>query len=285
MRDHLPSASIHHQHRRPLPIVTFLRSHLSSQKLNQKKKKKKRDSDSTMPAPSHLTRDVQFLWQNLRIVLVGFTALNTTYDQLTRDHNLKEFAAQAIPVILGICASALGDEWARPRIRPITSESREIIQGRLVQNMAEDTAHALATWIVGERPPAVVMGEHFIPANIIGIYRQGANNSNYLLRLRHTHGGMLVAHTLLQIIGQKLRQDQSQIRIFTDRVVDGKGQAKGKGKGGKGRGRGRGEGRGRGRGGDHHRDRSPRGLRHAAPPADPAPAVAPPEGAPPNPEA
>ena len=126
--------------------------------------------------------------------------------------------------------------------------------------MFRDTAHALATWIVGERPPAVVMGEHFAPANIIGIYRQGANTSNYLLRLRRTHGGMLVAHTLLQVLGQKLRQGQSQIRVFTDRVVDGKGQVEGKGKG-KGRGRGLGEGRGRGagRGRDPQRERSPRG--------------------------
>lgn len=115
----------------------------------------------------------------------------------------------------------------------------------MVQNMFQATAHALAAWIVGERPPPLVMGEHFVPANIIGIYRQGANTSNYLLRLRHTHGGMLVAHTLLQVLGQKLRQGQSQIRVFTNRVVDGKGQAQGKGKG---RGRGRGEGRGRRRG-------------------------------------
>ncbi len=64
--------------------------------------------------------------------------------------------------------------------------------------MSQDTAVALATWIAGDRPPAVVMGEHFVPANIIGIYRQGGNTSNYLLRLRHTHGGLLVAHMLTQ---------------------------------------------------------------------------------------
>ena len=242
-----------------------------------------------MPAPSHLVRDVQFLWQNLHIVLVGCTALNGTYDQLTRDHNLKEFATQAIPIILSICATALGDAWACPRISPITSESREIIQGRLVQSMSQDTAVALATWIVGDRPPAVVMGEHFVPANIIGIYRQGGNTSNYLLRLRHTHGGLLVAHMLTQVIGQKLRQDQGQIRFFPDRVGDGKGQEKGKSKGkAKGRGRGEDRGRGAGRGRVPQRERSPRGLRPdlvdvAAPAA--APAAVAPDAEPPQPRA
>ena len=85
-----------------------------------------------------------------------------------------------------------------PADQPHTSEARGIIQGRLVQTMSQDTAVALATWIAGDRPPAVVMGEHFVPANIIGIYRQGGNTSNYLLRLRHTHGGLLVAHMLTQ---------------------------------------------------------------------------------------
>ena len=32
--------------------------------------------------------------------------------------------------------------------------------------MSQDTAVALATWIVGDRPPAVVMGEHFVPVYI-----------------------------------------------------------------------------------------------------------------------
>ena len=68
-------------------------------------------------------------------------------------------------VILGICANALGDAWASPRISPITSETRE----------SQDRRHALATWIVEERPPTLIMGEHFVPANIISIYRQGAN--------------------------------------------------------------------------------------------------------------
>lgn len=247
------------------------------EKKNNKKKKEESNfppqADPTMPAPTHLARDVQFLWQNLRIVLVGCTALNSTYEQLTRDHNLKEFAAQAIPIILNICAVALGDAWGSPRLSPIVAEAREILQGRLAQTMSQDTAVALAAWIVGDRPPAVVMGEHFVPANIIGIYRQGGNTSNYLLRLRHTHGGLLVAHMMTQVIGQKLRQDQSQIRFFPDRVSDGKGPAKGRGKG-KAKGRGRGEDRGRGRG-RAARERSPRGLRQVPPEGADPPPVAP----------
>ena len=191
----------HHDTKLRLCIPLCARSHLRS-----RKKKKKEESnfppqtDPTMPAPTHLARDVQFLWQNLRIVLVGCTALNSTYEQLTRDHNLKEFAAQAIPIILNICAVALGDAWGSPRFSPVVAEAREILQGRLAQAMSQDTAVALAAWIVGDRPPAVVMGEHFVPANIIGIYRQGGNTSNYLLRLRHTHGGLLVAHMMTQVI-------------------------------------------------------------------------------------
>ena len=84
---------------------------------------------------------------------------------------------------------------------------------------------------------------------------------------------MLVAHTLLQVVGQKLRQDQSQICIFPDRVVDGKGQAKGKGKG-KGRGRGLGEGRGRGNEKDHPEAFNQQHLCQTRQPQ------APPEGAP-----
>ena len=249
---------------------------LEKKKQQQKKKEESNfppQADPTMPAPTHLARDVQFLWQNLRIVLVGCTALNSTYEQLTRDHNLKEFAAQAIPIILNICAVALGDAWGSPRLSPIVAEAREILQGRLAQTMSQDTAVALAAWIVGDRPPAVVMGEHFVPANIIGIYRQGGNTSNYLLRLRHTHGGLLVAHMMTQVIGQKLRQDQSQIRFFPDRVSDGQGPAKGRGKG-KAKGRGRGEDRGRGRG-RAARERSPRGLRQVPPEGADPPPVAP----------
>lgn len=209
------------------------------EKKNNKKKKEESNfppqADPTMPAPTHLARDVQFLWQNLRIVLVGCTALNSTYEQLTRDHNLKEFAAQAIPIILNICAVTLGDAWGSPRLSPIVAEARE--------------------------------------TNIIGIYRQGGNTSNYLLRLRHTHGGLLVAHMMTQVIGQKLRQDQSQIRFFPDRVSDGKGPAKGRGKG-KAKGRGRGEDRGRGRG-RAARERSPRGLREVPPEGADPPPVAP----------
>ena len=101
-----------------------------------------------------------------------------------------------------------------------------------------------------------------------------------------------MAHMLTQVIGQKLRQDQSQIRFFPDRVGDGKGQEKGKGKGkAKGRGRGEDRGRGAGRGRAPQRERSPRGFRPAAPPPNPsdvaAPAAAPaavaPDAEPPQP--
>jgi len=77
---------------------------------------------------------------------------------------------------------------------------------------------------------------------------QGANSNNYMIRLRHSHSGLMVSHVLLQIIGQKFRQDNAPQRIFTDRVGDVKGKGKGKGQG-----RGRGA---KGRGRQNNRDRS-----------------------------
>ena len=59
------------------------------------------------------------------------------------------------------------------------------------------------------------------------------------ITMRHSHSGLMVSHVLLQIIGQKFRQDNAPQRIFTDRVGDvkGKGKGRGTGRGAKGRGR------------------------------------------------
>ena len=93
---------------------------------NRRKNNSKRNSPKwplrSMPVPATLARDVQFLWQSLRIALVGFDdALNAVYDILARDRNLKEFSSQAIPIILQVCSAVTGDAWATPRLSHVTN--------------------------------------------------------------------------------------------------------------------------------------------------------------------
>ena len=71
----------------------------------------------------------------------------------------------------------MGEAWAAPR--PVTDELQRPIEGRVTPSrVGQDAAHALSVWIAGDRPPAVDLDEHFNPACIIGIYRQGANSKN-----------------------------------------------------------------------------------------------------------
>ena len=51
----------------------------------------------------------------------------------------------------------------------LTQESQRTIHGPLKPK----PWHALSTWVVGDRPVAVALGERFTPADVIGIYRQG----------------------------------------------------------------------------------------------------------------
>ena len=96
-----------------------------------------------MPVAANLARDVQFLWQTLRI---GFF--------------LSHGGGVGCP-------------------RPVTDELQRPIEGRVTPcRVGQDAAHALSVWIAGDRPPAVDLDEHFNPACIIGIYRQGANSKN-----------------------------------------------------------------------------------------------------------
>ena len=194
-----------------------------------------------MLVASNLSRDVQFLWQTLRIVLLNFDVWNSFYDNLVAARHVKDFSRQAIPALLQVFSSAIGDAWASLHISPVTDEPQRLIQRRLIRRVGEDAAHALSMWVAGALPPAIILGEHFNPAALLAYSEGGGHSSNYLIRLRHSYSGLLVSPVPLQIIGQKLRQDNAPQRIFTDRV----GEVKGKGKG-KGEGRGRGaKGRGR----------------------------------------
>ena len=63
------------------------------------------------------------------------------------------------PSVLRGCGRCLG----------LTQESQRTIHGPLKPK----PWHALSTWVVGDRPVAVALGERFTPADVIGIYRQG----------------------------------------------------------------------------------------------------------------
>lgn len=211
----------------------------------------------------NLPREVGFLWQALRIVLVGFDCLQSTYEECEQNRQLQNFSERAIPLIIRKVGDIMGPDFASPRIGDPTREAATLLQQQLATTLDEQTSTAMARWVIGQTPIAVLLAEHLKRENIIGIYRQGTQGNNYLLRLRHNFSGLTVSHILVAIVGAKLKEARGNCRIFTDRVADH--NPKGKGRGGR-KGKGKGKGRGRGRSRSPGRRQPRQGLVPVAPP-------------------
>ena len=196
---------------------------------------------SGMPPPMNVQREVGFLWQALRIVLVGFDCLQPAYTECEQNRQLPEFSGRAIPLITQKVGEIMGPDFALPRIGEPTRDAATLLQQQLGD---EQTSTAMARWVIGQTPIAILLAEHFKRENIIGIYRQGVNGNNYLLTLRHNYSGLMVSHILVAIVGAKLKDARGTCRIFTDRVPNHNPKRKGRG-GRKGKGKGRGRGRSR----------------------------------------
>ena len=196
-----------------------------------------------------LTRDVQYLYQRLRLILFQFSCLTPIFTLLAAVNQLKDFVKEAVPTLLGAFKSIMRESWGQPRIRTGSGEALSLLTSALEPLGVTNTA--AAHFILGATPLALELAEHFIVSNVIGIFRLGQTD-NYLLRLRHDFGPLKVSYLLTQFIGGHLRAGTRVERIFQERVQDNKGKGTGKGEKRKGGHKGR---------GNKGRSRSPRGLR------------------------
>ena len=72
----------------------------------------------------------------------------------------------------------MGPDFALPRIGDPTREAATLLQQQLATTLDEQTSTAMARWVIGQTPIAVLLAEHFKRENIIGIYRQGTQGSS-----------------------------------------------------------------------------------------------------------
>ena len=98
-----------------------------------------------------LRRDVDRLNQPLRLVLVGFLALGTLFEELSGSRQLKDFPKRAIPVLLKSLRDTLpADKWCAPTLSSTGKRARDDLAEQLRPTLGEG-ANPLATIAVGSR--------------------------------------------------------------------------------------------------------------------------------------
>ena len=181
-----------------------------------------------------LRRDVDRLNQPLRLVLVGFVALGTLFDELSGSRQLKDFPKRAIPVFLKSLRDTIPPAtWCAPTLPATGKRARDELAEQLQLTLGA-RAGPLATIAVGIRPPALALEECSTTDKCLGIYRQGEGASNFLMRLRPGSSGLQASRILTEVVGPYLREMEGcNMRTFLDRSIrgQGKGPAKGKGRG------------------------------------------------------
>ncbi|OLQ03231.1 hypothetical protein AK812_SmicGene13846 [Symbiodinium microadriaticum] len=201
--------------------------------LQQVKKQKELESPKNSEVDA-LRRDVDRLNQPLRLVLVGFVALGTLFDELSGSRQLKDFPKRAIPVFLKSLRDTIPPAtWCAPTLPATGKRARDELAEQLQLTLGA-RAGPLATIAVGIRPPALALEECSTTDKCLGIYRQGEGASNFLMRLRPGSSGLQASRILTEVVGPYLREMEGcNMRTFLDRSIRGqwKGPAKGKGRG------------------------------------------------------
>ena len=101
-----------------------------------------------------LRRDVHRMNQPLRLVLVGFVAVGTLFDKLSRQ--LKDFPRRAIPVFLKSLRDTIPPAtWCTQAFSATGKRARDELAEQLQPTLGEG-AGPVATIAVGTRPPALV---------------------------------------------------------------------------------------------------------------------------------
>ena len=212
------------------------------------------------PQIDELRRDLDWVYQGTRIVLLGCVTLATLYASHADAHTLDRLTIEAVPVILAALNAAVGAQLARPVMTAASIAMQDAIIVALTGVLGASVSAQLAAHVVGEAPPLLSLTAHFIAENIIGIYPSGQNA--FLIRMKPNWGSYLIGYLVDRQIRSLLASHESGVRMFLDRRIrggkgkgkegngkggGGKGKDKGKGRGGKGNAKGKGKGKGKGK--------------------------------------